>query len=405
MFVSCANTLRVNSWPPELIHEASEFLPQHASKITHTSWCNDNSYMAILQEGEKPQILSTKNLGNIRVVHTINNNDVSSITFKQTTKKHLAIGTKSGDVVIYDTKSRDIAKNFAKLVAPIELLEFSYDDLQLAALCDDTAVVFYTETDGEVNSEYKQNSRCSSMKFHPSLSSKLAVGCRNGYVTLWDTKLSSKLYNSQLHSKSVTGISLSRNGNFLITGGRDHKICLTDLNSGECQFRINLNVPVNTVDLRFDDKIVGVGLEDGSVYLYDMSFTVQPLLCLRQHKAPVNNISFAHCLDDFSESESQISSLTSIQNRLSEVRMSCPKTGVAKPPDNLEKFKRDVLKMVKIQGEDLENQLTEHCQKFQMFINNEFKMVNELMKGKWEVFAAGDFNKLFNGSEYCESEM
>ncbi|KAL3285899.1 hypothetical protein HHI36_000419 [Cryptolaemus montrouzieri] len=406
MFASCSSALRINSWPPDLIQEASEFIPQNEFKISHLSWCNDNSYLAMLQQGGKPQILSTKNLNNIRLVHTINNNDTTCVTFKRGTKRYLAMGTKNGDVEIYDTKVRGITKNFAKLVAPIEFLEFSHDDLHLAALCEDTAIVFYTDTDGEVNNEYKQCTKCSSMKFHPSLSNRLAVGCSNGYVTLWDTKTSSKLYDCQLHSQSVTGICLSRCGNFLISVGQDHKICLTDLNTGECQFRINLNVPVNSVDLRFDDKIVGVGLDDGSVYLYDMNFTVQPLSCLRLHNSSVNIISFANRIEDFSENESFISTATNVQERISEMRMTSPKSELTNNPDSFEKIKRDMMRTIKVQAEDLENQLKEHCQKFQAFINNEFKMINEIMKDKWELFGTGDVNKAFHGSgsEYCEAK-
>ncbi|XP_045461106.1 katanin p80 WD40 repeat-containing subunit B1-like [Harmonia axyridis] len=406
MFASCSNTLRVDSWPIEVLKENSEYIPQSDEKISHLSWCNDNSYMAILQQGEKPQILSIKDLSNIRTVHTINDHNISSVVFKKGTKKHLAMGTKNGDVMIYDTKLRSISRKFVKLTSPIEFLEFSYDDLQLAALCEDKTVVFYTEADGKVNNEYKHGAKCSCIKFHPSALNKMAVGCANGYVTIWDTKTNSKMYNCQLHSQAVSGISLARSGNFLISVGKDHKVCVTDLNSGECQFRINLNVPVNTVDLRFDDKIIGVGLDDGSVYLYDMNFAVQPLSCLRQHNSPVNIISFANFSRDYIETESSISTVTSIQDHISEMRMTSPKTGLTNNSDPLKNVKRDFLQTVKNQTDELEGQLVEHCKKFQVFINNEFKMINDIMQDKWELFGASDVNKLLQSAEsdFCDAE-
>ncbi|XP_044745793.1 guanine nucleotide-binding protein subunit beta-like protein [Coccinella septempunctata] len=405
MFASCSNTIRVNSWPSELLKENSEFIPPSDTEISHISWCNDNSYMAILQQGERPQILSTRDLSNIRTVHTINDHQVSSVAFKKGTKKHLAMGTKNGEVMIYDTKLRTVSRKFAKLVSPIEILEFSHDDLQLAALCEDAAVVFCTEADGKVNNEYKHSAKGSCVKFHPSTSNKMAVGCFNGYVTIWDTKTYSKMYNCQLHSQPVTGISLSRNGNFLISTGKDHKVCVTDLNSGESKFRINLNVPVNCVDLSFDDKIFVVGLEDGSVYVYDMNFAEQPLECLRQHNTPVNDVSFANSFKDAVEDESTISTVTTVQDRISEMRMTSPKTAFTdNSADSLKNLRREVMQSMKNQAEDLESQLQEHCKKFQAFINNEFKMINDLMKDKWELFGTGDVNRLFQGTEsdYCD---
>lgn len=110
MFASCSNIIRINSWPSELLKENSEFVLQNDAKISHLSWCNDNSYIAILQQGEKPQILSTKDLNNIRTVHTINDHFISSIVFKKGTKKHLAMGTRNGDVMIYDTKLRSVSR-------------------------------------------------------------------------------------------------------------------------------------------------------------------------------------------------------------------------------------------------------------------------------------------------------
>lgn len=294
-------------------------------------------------------------------------------------------------------------RKFAKLVSPIEFVEFSHDDLQLAALCEDAAVVFSTEEDRKDN-EYKHGAKCSCLKFHPSISNKMGIGCENGYVTIWDTKTYSKIFNCQLHSQTVAGLGLSRSGNFLISAGKDHKVCVTDLNSGECQFRINLGVPAYSVDLRFDDKIIGVGLEDGSVYLYDMNYAVQPLTCLRLHSNSVNNVSFANISKDFIELDSSISTVTTIQDHISEMRIMSPETGITNTSDNLKVVKRGLIQSIKSQAEDLEEQLSEHFKKFQAFINNEFKMVNDNMQDKWELFETGDISRLFQGaqSDYCD---
>lgn len=403
MFASASTSLRIHSWPADQIYEKAEFIPISNSKISHMSWCNDNTYLAIHQENEKPQILSTRNLDNIRTVHTITTPNVSSIVFKNKTKRNLAMGTQNGEVLIYDTKCREITKCYGKLVSPIEHTAFSFDDLHLGVLCEDTAVIFDTESDGEINTEFKHDDKCTSIKFHPTEINRVVVGGEKGYVSLWDTRVSVKAFSAQLHSDNVTGLNLSRCGNYLISSGKDHKFCLTDLNSGKCKFRLNLNLPISSMDLRYDDKLIAVGLIDGSIHLYDLNFTLQPLSIIKAHDFSTNKVLFANAVQNGNDNESMITTVV-LNNNISANQIKANELEVENM-DNLKQLKNEIVKMMKQQSDELESRLNDHCRKLQQFVNNEFKMINNLLKDKWELFGSGDGDDFFKkiageGSEF-----
>lgn len=98
----------------------------------------------------------------------------------------------------------------------------------------------------------------------------------DGNLRLWDIKSGKLLSEVAAHSLAVTSISLSQNGNVVLTSGRDNSHNLFDVRSLEVTG--TLKAAGNTVASNWsrscispDDKHVASGSSDGSVYVWSAS--------------------------------------------------------------------------------------------------------------------------------------
>lgn len=408
MFVSAGIELKLHTCNDDGVENHPVQHPPSQSKIINVSFCNDNSYIAFLRENEKPQILSTKDRQNVRLIHTINVSNISALTFKHNTKKNIAMGSKTGDVIVYDTKSRNVSNVFAKVAETIKALDFTCDDQQLCGLDGNVFFVFPEINANNHLKKYKQASECSYLKCHPFIPNRVAVGCKNGRVGLWDVQSGVEMVHLDLLACPISGVSMSSCGNFLVAAGKDLKICGVDYDTGTCNFQYHLEQDraVTSVDLSPDDKFLAVGLADGTLKLYDIKLHMKLVYSAKLHFSPVNIIAFENkekeCNSNFSSmmklSDQELKGIDSLEacsNGNSRKNKSVKSfRSLENRDDSLEKLKKSLLKVIKAEMDCLENQLHEHCAKFQKFLDNEFDTIDSIIKKKWDIFNEGDMNQI-----------
>lgn len=407
MFASAGTTLKLHSWTQNQLEPVAVYKPKKNSfqqRITHVSWCHDNSYILILQEGTLPQILSTKDRSNISLIHTIQAlKEVSAVRFKNYTKRLIALENSNGDLVLYDTKTRNIAKKLENLNSAVHNLDFNSKDNQLAAVTDQGVVIF-----SDLNSTNNFVKHCevcgefSTVKFHPSTQNIIAVGDHDGQVSLWDNEKNKLVNNLQRHSLSVTSLAITDNQKTVISSGYDHKICIFDYSTQDYLFRMNLQQAVTALDLSADELYLSAGLEDGCIYIYDIRHPLKPLTCSHSHDGAINKIAFEKVSMSVEESFERNSGTTLNESEF-EDNSRLDMGDIEKLECSDEKIKKDILKMIKTHMNYLDNQLTEHCMKFQSFINNEFDSIHNAM-ARWDVFNVCDGSEMINFSETNEQK-
>lgn len=75
--------------------------------VRSISWSKDGSWLSVVPTSGLPEIISVRN--QLKLIHTIVEVEEPSCTaFQNTTKKFIAFGTKSGQVLIYDVKQKKI---------------------------------------------------------------------------------------------------------------------------------------------------------------------------------------------------------------------------------------------------------------------------------------------------------
>ncbi|XP_047178052.1 autophagy-related protein 16 isoform X2 [Vigna umbellata] len=119
------------------------------------------------------------------------------------------------------------------------------------------------------------HSNCNALSFSMD-GQTIFSGHADGNLRLWDIQSGKLLSEVAAHTSAVTSISLSRNGNFVLTSGRDNLHNLFDVRSLEvCS---TLKAAGNRVASNWsrscfspDDNHVAAGSADGSVYIWSIS--------------------------------------------------------------------------------------------------------------------------------------
>ncbi|GAA0138616.1 hypothetical protein LIER_00327 [Lithospermum erythrorhizon] len=119
----------------------------------------------------------------------------------------------------------------------------------------------------------------------------ICSGHVDGNLRLWDSQTGKLLTEVAAHSLAVTSISLSRNGNSILTSGRDNVHNLFDMRSLEVcgTFRASENRVASNWSrscVSPDDNYVAAGSVDGSIHIWSIS-NAKIVSTLKEHTAPV----------------------------------------------------------------------------------------------------------------------
>lgn len=119
----------------------------------------------------------------------------------------------------------------------------------------------------------------------------ICSGHVDGNLRLWDSQTGKLLTEVAAHSLAITSISLSRNGNSILTSGRDNVHNLFDMRSLEVcgTFRSNENRVASNWSrscISPDDSYVAAGSVDGSIHIWSIS-NAKIVSTLKEHTSPV----------------------------------------------------------------------------------------------------------------------
>lgn len=388
MFSVAAVDLKVYRLFGDQLELAAEYLPEPqlltSPKLTHIYYSHDNTFIAVLRENQKPQILSSKTRPHLSLAHTIDLDEIiSCLCFKSSTKRILALGTITGDVLFYDTKIRDVVKEISHLDGSVRIIEFNSKDDQLAIASDDELHVLQSsgiENNFEKLFALPQTTACRYHRISPNI---LGTGDVNGTVIVRNTKNNEILAKWHHHSSKVTSIALARYDNIAVTSGEDCRIVIFDYNTMKCIFKINLLCKIMTVDISSDDRYIVTGQEDGSVRVYDFANLMSPVIVELAHASPITtcrfenvphvtdtcDINLDHVLgDDIVSSHSLISEINRAEYH----------------------FLREQINMMleeklRTHNKYLQAKFLEESDKFQKYLFNEFYVLHESF-AIWDIF-------------------
>ncbi|KAK4350607.1 hypothetical protein RND71_029920 [Anisodus tanguticus] len=190
--------------------------------------------------------------------------------------KFIIAASSSNNLYVWDANSgriRHTLTGHIDKVCAVDVSKFSSRHVVSAAY--DRTIKVWDLQKGYCTNTIIFHSNCNSLSFSMD-GLTICSGHVDGNLRLWDIQTGKLLSEVAAHSQAVTSVSLSRNGNMILTSGRDNLHNLFDIRTLEIcgTFRANANRVASNWSrscISADDSYVTAGSVDGSVHIWSVS--------------------------------------------------------------------------------------------------------------------------------------
>ncbi|KAK6795051.1 hypothetical protein RDI58_008504 [Solanum bulbocastanum] len=205
--------------------------------------------------------------------------------------KFIIAASSSNNLYVWDANSgriRHTLTGHIDKVCAVDVSKFSSRYVVSAAY--DRTIKVWDLQKGYCNNTIIFHSNCNSLAFSMDALT-ICSGHVDGNLRLWDVQTGKLLSEVAAHSQAVTSVSLSRNGNMILTSGRDNLHNLFDIRTLEIcgTFRSNANRVASNWSrscISADDGYVTAGSVDGSVHIWSVS-NGKMVSTLKEHTSSV----------------------------------------------------------------------------------------------------------------------
>lgn len=170
----------------------------------------------------------------------------------------------------------------------------------IASVGDDCLVNVWDQRQRRKVATYKENYQLTAITFNKDSSQIMTGGIENS-INVYDLRQNTIMYSLMGHSDSITGLSLSPDGNHLLSNSMDNTLICWDVKP-VCpitRMRKTFSGHQHGFDKNLlrcswstDGNMVAAGSADGNVYIWSF-YSGQVLYKLPGHKASVNEVAFS----------------------------------------------------------------------------------------------------------------
>ncbi|KOB75124.1 putative neural cell expressed, developmentally down-regulated 1 [Operophtera brumata] len=260
------------------------------------SWSDDSKY--ILQVNSKGiiEILSAVD-HDVRSLQHIPVKDSWSASFHRDGHRNVAIGTRNGNVMIWDTKNKSITKTFPSPSQQCSVNYISYNakNTSLAATMQNGETVIYSLVSNipVLTVKLAHSRSISSMKFHHESRSLLGLATDEGHVLIRDILTNKdKVFFENVHASPVSDIAFSLvNRDVMLSCGYDKAMHVYDVRLQNVV--TTLKTPYTLTSLAINlDYHVALGTKNGLLLVYDLRDLSNPFKVLKGHDEEVHRVAF-----------------------------------------------------------------------------------------------------------------
>lgn len=233
----------------------------------------------------------------VRSLQHIPVKDSWSATFHRDGHRHVAIGTKNGNVMIWDTRNKCITKTFPSPLQQCNVNFVSYNskNTSLAATMQNGDTVIYGLASNvpilTVKVPYSRS--ISAMKFHHDARSILGLATDEGHILLQDTLTNKeKVFFENIHNSPVSDIAYSLiNRDVMLSCGLDKNTCIYDVRLQSVVSTVRTQHILTSLAINLENQIA-LGTKSGQILVYDLRDVTIPFKVLKGHEQEVSKVSF-----------------------------------------------------------------------------------------------------------------
>lgn len=316
--VSISHELKVSQWPDE--KELYYYKPRNSDNmpLNTVSWGKNGAWLLLCQSYGFAEIVSLAD--EAKLLNSIQNvKNVTCAAFQNTVNRRVALGTSSGQLVIYDLKAKCIKQQCPNQQTPYFKVQFSIKDSHVIGANKEKVYVYKTNSGNQIaalsvpNSQTVTNFRC-----HPLKSNILGLCSEKGVVAVWDYNVDKPSACYEAH-KSIVSDVLIKNETVLSIGA-DRRLSIFDYRGKKINHEKTFTQSPTAFDLHTDGLSLAVGFTDGQVLGFDLRSLKQTTQVLAKHTSRINQVSFDNFSPKVSTSNISVETTTeSLQNQSEQV--------------------------------------------------------------------------------------
>ncbi|XP_028169221.1 uncharacterized protein LOC114359154 [Ostrinia furnacalis] len=260
------------------------------------TWSDDSKYILQVNSKGLIEILSAAD-HDVRSLQHIPLKDTWSASFHRDGHRNIAIGTRSGNVMIWDTKNKTITKTFPtpSQQSVVNFISYNAKNTSLAATTQngDTVIYGLVSNIPVLTVKLPCSKSISAMKFHHESRSLLGLATDEGHVVLRDiTTNKDKAMFENVHASPVSDFAFSLiNKDVMLSCGYDKIMHVYDVRLQNVVSTIRTPYTLTSLAINIDNQ-VALGTKNGLVLAYDLRDLTTPFKVLKGHEEEVRRVAF-----------------------------------------------------------------------------------------------------------------
>lgn len=218
-------------------------------------------------------------------------------SFHRDGHRNIAIGTRSGNVLIWDTKMKTITKSFPtpSQQASVNLLSFNARNTNLAASMQNGDTIIYGCATNipvlTVNLLFSKS--ISAMKFHHESRAMLGLATEEGHLVMRDISTNKdRVVFENAHAAPITDFVFSAvNKDVMLSCGLDKAMHIYDIRLNNVVSTVRASQALTALTINCENQ-VALGSKNGSLFVYDLRDFTNPLQVLKDHDEGVRRVAF-----------------------------------------------------------------------------------------------------------------
>lgn len=260
------------------------------------SWSDDSKYILQVNSKGLVEILSAAD-HDVRSLQHLSLKDSWCASFHRDGHRNIAVGTKNGNVMIWDTKNRSVIKTFPtpSHQSAVNFVSYNAKNTSLAATMQngDTVIYGLVSNIPVLTVKLPCSKSISAMKFHQDARSLLGLATDEGHIVLRDvTTNKDKVFFENVHGAPVSDIAYSLiNRDVMFSCGYDKIMHVYDIRLQNIVSTIKAAYTLTSLAVNTENQ-VGFGTKNGVVLIYDLRDLTIPFKILRGHEDEVRKVTF-----------------------------------------------------------------------------------------------------------------
>lgn len=293
LIASSSSIVNFHSCPEnELVSSYKCKKSKDSNLIKSLSWSKDGTWFVLVPHKGHAEVLTLKE--NLKLLHTINIELPTCAAFRNTTKKQIALGTSSGQVLIYDMKSLSICKRLPAVASCSSIVKIicNSKDTHVIAASESGDILLYNiaycalSNIFQIPKSRKINCICSYSTNY------IAAGSEEGIVASWDINTKKRMTCTQMHAGPVEDLAFSPTAkNLLVSVGSDRYCTFFDVKTNQVLSKLVTEKTPLSLDF-CGDNYLAIGCDNGYIYRYDLRSLKEPPYSFQAHNEPVRHLFF-----------------------------------------------------------------------------------------------------------------